>query len=753
MPAVSSDFLEQLKLFSSETQAVFSQFDGAHLKSRRAFPLPIHHPSHFELTFEGATWRCQAQLAPVIDRSDAFDLNIQFTLAAGSTAEMSVGVSFTFGDWNADNYVLMPAAVYNGNRFEARPMKYPPILKNAEDIGPNVPAIISDVPRLNNHAGVSRIQQLTRDLATPAVGFFAPHTALGFWLLTEQSTRLGDTGLDIEESPDRRRAVITVSAPGVRIAERYTIGSTHFPSTDRGAAFTPGDSVKIRMRLFFFHCPRVQVLFERFVQVRKDLAGETQWRQHIPFSSAWEILEEKYNRSNWDESHGYYAVGLRDESIYSHWQIGWVGGLMATYPLLAEGTPLSRQRALRTFDFVIPAGQDQSGFFHGIGKEGLWFGDNFDDVRQKWLLIRKNSDALYFMLKQLLLLHKQDPHWTLPPAWADSIRRCAGAFVRLWDSRGQFGQFVDTQTGDILVGGSTSASTAPAGLALAWQYFQNDDYLRVAKASARFFYDQFVQKGFTTGGPGEILQCPDSESAFGLLESFVVMYEVTQEPEWLQKAREQADQCFTWCVSYDFQFPPDSTFGRLDMRTLGSVYANVQNKHSAPGICTLSGDSLFKLFRATGDRRYLELVREIAHNLPQYLSRADRPISAMPPGWMNERVEMSDWLEPVGEIFYGSCWPEVTTMLAYAEIPGLYIQVDTALVCAIDHIDAEQVENTPRHLTIRLTNPTTFPARVKMLVETEAKTAVPLGQNALWDCQKVTLEAGETLILKLEKHP
>jgi hypothetical protein len=189
------------------------------------------------------------------------------------------------------------------------------------------------------------------------------------------------------------------------------------------------------------------------------------------------------------------------------------------------------------------------------------------------------------------------------------------------------------------------------------------------------------------------------------------------------------------------------------MRTLGSVYANVQNKHSAPGICTLSGDSLFKLFRATGDRRYLELVREIAHNLPQYLSRADRPISAMPPGWMNERVEMSDWLEPVGEIFYGSCWPEVTTMLAYAEIPGLYIQVDTALVCAIDHIDAEQVENTPRHLTIRLTNPTTFPARVKMLVETEAKTAVPLGQNALWDCQKVTLEAGETLILKLEKHP
>lgn len=752
MPAVSSDFLKQLNRFSAEIQAVISQYDGSLLRQRQAFLILRGPLEEWELTFEDTTWRCAGRLTTAAKRADAFDLDLQFTLITGQAAGMNVGMNLVFNDWREDHYVLMPAAVYNGNRFEARPMNYPPILKNAEDIGPHVPTIISDVPRLNNHPGISRIQQLTRDLATPAVGFYAPHTALGFWLLTEQSTRMEDSGLDVEESPDRRQAVITVSVPGVRIGERYTIGNTHLPSTDQGAAFSPGECVNIRVRLFFFDCPRVQTLFDRFVDIRKDLAGAVRWHQHIPFSSAWKILEDKYNRSNWDESYGYYSVGLRDESIYSHWQIGWVGGLMSTYPLLAEGTPLSRQRALRTFDFVIPKGQDQSGFYHGIGKNGAWFGDNFDDVHKKWLLIRKNSDALYFMLKQLLLLRRQDPHWTPPPAWADSIRRCAGAFVRLWDNQGQFGQFVDTQTGEILVGGSTSASTAPAGLALAWQYFQTQDYLRVAKASARYYYDQFVQKGFTSGGPGEILQGPDSESAFGLLESFVVLYEVTGEAEWLQKAREQAHQCFTWCVSYDFQFPTDSTFGMLDMRTLGSVYANVQNKHSAPGICTLSGDSLFKLFRATGDRRYLELIREVAHNLPQYLSRADRPISAMPPGWMNERVEMSDWLEPVGEIFYGSCWPEVTTMLVYAEIPGLYIQTDTALVCAIDHIDAELVENTPDHLTIRLTNPTAFAAQVKMLVETAVQAAIPLGQNALWGCPQVHLEPGQTISLGLGKH-
>jgi hypothetical protein len=181
------------------------------------------------------------------------------------------------------------------------------------------------------------------------------------------------------------------------------------------------------------------------------------------------------------------------------------------------------------------------------------------------------------------------------------------------------------------------------------------------------------------------------------------------------------------------------------------VYANVQNKHSAPGICTLSGDSLFKLFRATDDKRYLELITEMAHNLPQYLSRHDHPISGMPAGWMSERVEMSDWLEPIGEIFYGSCWCEVSNMLVYMEIPGLYVQIDTGLVYAIDHIETSVVENTPLHLAVRVTNPTAFPAKVKVLAENSKDTAHPLGQNALIGCQRIVLDPHQEIVITFKK--
>ena len=179
------------------------------------------------------------------------------------------------------------------------------------------------------------------------------------------------------------------------------------------------------------------------------------------------------------------------------------------------------------------------------------------------------------------------------------------------------------------------------------------------------------------------------------------------------------------------------------MRTTGAVYANAQNKHGAPGICTHSGASLFKLYRATGDRSYLHLIKDIAHNITQYLSREDRPIGEMGPGWMNERVNTSDWLEPVGEIFNGSCWCEVSSMLTFVEIPGLYVQPDKGFVCPIDHIDAYIKSEDDGKLVIGIRNTTGFRACVKVFSENSWEMTKVLGQNYLLDCREVVLEAGE----------
>jgi hypothetical protein len=308
---------------------------------------------------------------------------------------------------------------------------------------------------------------------------------------------------------------------------------------------------------------------------------------------------------------------------------------------------------------------------------------------------------------------------------------------------------VNVETGNLLIGGSAAGAIAPAGLARAARYFDEPRYLRIAVESAWKYNQDFVLHGLTTGGPGEILSAPDSEAAFAMLESFVTLFEVTGDREWLAPARDLLRQCATWVVSYDYEFPPESTLGKSQARSTGAVWANVQNKSACPGICTLSGDSLLRLWRASGDPLALELLYDIAHGIPQYLSREDRRLGEpMHPGWMCERVNLSDWegAQGVGGKLFGSCWAEVSLMLTTLEIPGLYVQPDTGFFRVFDHIRAESISFGENGLVLKLTNPTRFDAEVKVLCEPSAACAKPLDLNALLGVRTVRIPAGGSVL-------
>jgi hypothetical protein len=170
----------------------------------------------------------------VAGRPGAVDVAVRFRLVEGALQNVTAAVELEIEEWSQANYVCMPGAVYNGNRYESRRMKYPPLLNGPDDIGPNVPTIISDIPRLNVHAGPSRIQQVTRDLSTPAAGYYSPGSRTACWLLTTPATDWGDSGIDIEENEERSRALLSVTAPYLRQRTMYRICDNQAPSKDRG---------------------------------------------------------------------------------------------------------------------------------------------------------------------------------------------------------------------------------------------------------------------------------------------------------------------------------------------------------------------------------------------------------------------------------------------------------------------------------------------------------------------------------------
>jgi uncharacterized protein YyaL (SSP411 family) len=329
--------------------------------------------------------------------------------------------------------------------------------------------------------------------------------------------------------------------------------------------------------------------------------------------------------------------------------------------------------------------------------------------------------------------------------------------VKLWDDYGQFGQLVNVETGEIFVGGSSAPAIAPAGLALASQYFGERKYLETAEAAAAMYYQRDVLKGYTTGGPGEILQNPDSESAIAMLESFMTLYEVTGKPVWLDRASHMAALFSTWVVSYDFDFPEGSILAKCNAHSTGSVWASTQNNHSAPGICTSSGDALLRLYRATGETRYLELLKDISHNLLEFMSTEARPVGNHRNGYINERVNISDWEGESGRGWVHESsvsWCEMAVLLTTLEIPGIYVRPDAGILVVFDHIDAKILHQEETFLEVELFNPTVYEAEVSYLEEEKADMAQPLPRHLYRYLPKIHLNAGEHKIVRFKRdHP
>jgi len=667
------------------------------------------------------------------------------TLLDGEAVKLRWGLRHNTG-WSPDAYLLLPAAAYNGNRFTVAALEYPPFLheQGCEKVGHG--PRITDVPRLEIGTGPSKLELLTGDLAFPLAAAFHPGTKQGWMVTTGHCTEAGFSGVSFTESDDRSSAMLELSAPGMR-SRAYSMANTGGMSPDAPFTLQPGGVLNLRWQIEEFPCIDIRTLFRFVYAKRGPLFDTSRPRNDLPFSAAFDLIEAKYHQSNWNATTGYWMVG--DASgLFSDWQAGWVGGGMSSLALLASAEASTRERSRATMDAIFGPLQAPTGFVYPMVHQGKLLGDDFQyQDKTGVLLLRKNADLLLFCVRFVEVAKAQGE--AVPAVWLEGIERLVQALVGLWQRHGRFDQFVDLHTGEPVVAGSSSAAIVSGALAAASALLNRPEWLAIARESALDFA-RWLELGYTNGGPGEILQCPDSESAFGLLETYMELFERTVDRVWLPLAEAAAHQCATWVVSYDFDFPATSEFGRLDLHSTGSVWANVQNKHSAPGICTLSGVSLLKLYRATGDASYLKLLQEIAHGVTQYLSRPDRPVQdwdggVLAPGVMCERVNLSDWegTARVGGVFNGSCWCEVSSLLTFAEVPGVYWDLDSDTVTVLDHVTA-RLAGQGKGRQLELTNPTTFPARVTVLAETASDRQVMLGSVPLVNAQRVELAAGQT---------
>lgn len=703
-----------------------------------------------EIKTDEGKWKTHLAVSKVPNQPEALDFTATFILMDGIASSTGVTLSFDFNQWSNENYVLVPAIVYNGNRFHTVGNGYCPMYTKEMFYDPKLPVTMSNNPRLSLEKGTaSKIELQTGNAATPAMCFFSPSKKRGFILLTEQKTRFGNNGLLIEENAAKDHISFKATAPAVR---EFAAGfGDFFASGDKAADWNKGDSLSLHFRLYTFSAQNIPSLLEKFMQVRKSLTGSNAPRNLVPMSKIVE-LGTTICSGNWiTVPAGSYYTPENSKDF----QLGWVSGMMNTYPMLALNNEKERERVMTELDFVVDKLQGKSGYFYGgITAHGDLRSDKSNpEIKKISVLVRKNNDALLWFMKHLLLLKEQGYSNLIKPKWEQATKRLAHAYVNTWKKYGELGQYVDPETGEIMVFNSTASAAAPAGLALASQYFKEPEFLKDAIDIVNYYYKRdIVNQGYSGGYSGDTSQDPDADSAYGLLESIMAIYYMTGDPAWLEKGKTLANLGATYTLSYDEVFPPNSAIAKLDGHMAGAVWASVQNKHAAPGICTASGDYIFKLYRATGNTLYADLIRDIQHAHTEAVDMPNHRTTNYGFGTSMERIQPTD-AEGRGStgnfIHTRNSWTETNGMLMALEIPGIYLQTDKKVLYVFDHIEATVVKRDPKGIMLSVTNKTPYDASVSILAESSQQAKKPLSYTAFVHWPKVEVMGGKTQLFRI----
>ncbi len=83
------------------------------------------------------------------------------------------------------------------------------------------------------------------------------------------------------------------------------------------------------------------------------------------------------------------------------------------------------------------------------------------------------------------------------------------------------------------------------------------------------------------------------------------------------------------------------------------------------------------------------------------------------------------------------------------EIPGIYVCTDSKCLYVFDHVKAVVVRRNSQGVTLRITNPTQYDAKVSVFAESAAKAKHPLDYTSYLTWPRVAVPAKSTITVSV----
>jgi hypothetical protein len=263
--------------------------------------------------------------------------------------------------------------------------------------------------------------------------------------------------------------------------------------------------------------------------------------------------------------------------------------------------------------------------------------------RQEWVApwLRNATEDMRVLMRAYRRersLGRQHPEWfTWVKTYVDWLilqQRPDGSFPRRWKPGSNE---VEEPSG------TTSYNPVPL-LVLMTEETGDAKYQRAAIRAAEYVWANWGTRGVFIGGAIDNPNITDKEAGMLSMEAYLSLYDSTQEPKWLERAKAAADFAESWIWIWKVPMPLDVDDTQLHWKksvpALGFQGITAAVAGSVDEYLDWAVPSFAKLYKLTQDPHYLEVARVLLHDTKQMVALPGRQYDCRGIGWQQEGWRM-----------------------------------------------------------------------------------------------------------------